>query len=226
MTEVTDRVVGVLTGQVPVRPRSTTAIRLLGLDAVRLTGGFWAPRQHVNRIAAIPAGREQLERAGNLRNLRIAAGSEESEVERPIFADSDLCKWLEAVAWEYARSPDEELLDRIHQRLGQCRDPGRPPLPMRGGRPAATMDRPTRRRRRPGRSRWCTSEKPGELAIRHSRQRGIRHADTGHSDSLPRVGQPRHWRDASTAATDTSATPRMTPKHKQRLADGLITPLT
>lgn len=114
-------------GQSPVRPSVDTAERPLGLDAVRVTGGFWAPRQRANGVTAIPSGREQLERAANLPNLRIVAGLEEGEVTGPIFADSDVYKWLEAVAWEYARSQDPALITLQREVTGmvaaaQCDD--------------------------------------------------------------------------------------------------------
>ncbi|SDD54866.1 glycoside hydrolase family 127 protein [Auraticoccus monumenti] len=81
----------------------------LGLDRARITGGFWAARQDAV-AGGIRWGHEQLERAGNLQNLRIAAGQAEGEPVGPVFADSDVYKWLEAVAWEQARRPAEDLL--------------------------------------------------------------------------------------------------------------------
>ncbi len=86
--------------------------RPLGLDAVAITGGFWHERQEANRAASIPDGLRQLHEAGNLRNFEIAAGRATGEAVGPVFADSDVYKWLEAAAWEYARHPDEELLAR------------------------------------------------------------------------------------------------------------------
>ncbi|MFD7158129.1 glycoside hydrolase family 127 protein [Kribbella sp. NPDC059898] len=85
----------------------------LGLGQVSITGGFWAPRQARNGADAIPSGQDQLEKAGNLQNLRLAAGIGEGEAIGPVFADSDVYKWLEAAAWEYGRNPDDELLTRI-----------------------------------------------------------------------------------------------------------------
>jgi len=75
-----------------------------------VTGGFWADRQRANRETAIPSGQERLESAGNLDNLRIAAGTATGEARGPIFMDSDVYKWLEAAAWEYGRQPSGELL--------------------------------------------------------------------------------------------------------------------
>src|SRR5919198_3230081 len=95
-------------------PAATTKGRRhpLGLGQVAVTGGFWAPRQARNGAGAIPSGQDQLEKAGNLQNLRLAAGIGEGEAIGPVFADSDVYKWLEAAAWEYGRNPDDDLLKR------------------------------------------------------------------------------------------------------------------
>ncbi|TDD26684.1 glycoside hydrolase family 127 protein [Kribbella turkmenica] len=84
----------------------------VGLGQARITGGFWAPRQVRNGESAIPSGQDQLETAGNLQNLRLAAGIGDGEAIGPVFADSDVYKWLEAAAWEYGRNPNEDLLKR------------------------------------------------------------------------------------------------------------------
>ena len=85
-------------------------LRPLAPGHVTIDAGLWRRTADANRSAAIPEGLEQLEKAGNLRNLEIAAGQAEGEAIGPIFADSDVHKWLEAAAWEYAREPDEKLL--------------------------------------------------------------------------------------------------------------------
>ena len=102
-------------GGSPVRPTPTAAVRWRPLETggFRVTGGFWAARQDANGDAAVPSGRERLESAGNLQNLRLAAGADSTADGRPIgpvFADSDVYKWLEAVAWEYGRRPSDDLL--------------------------------------------------------------------------------------------------------------------
>ena len=97
----------------PVAPTAEAACRLrpVPLGAVTITGGLWAARREVNGEAAVPNGRKRLESAGNLENLRIAAGTTSGEARGPVFMDSDVYKWLEAAAWEYAREPSSELLD-------------------------------------------------------------------------------------------------------------------
>jgi DUF1680 family protein len=95
-----------------VLPTAAASCRLgpVPSGAARVTGGFWAQRQLVNRESAISSSWEKLESAGNLDNLRIAAGKMQGEARGPIFMDSDVYKVLEAAAWEYARNPSEELL--------------------------------------------------------------------------------------------------------------------
>jgi uncharacterized protein len=85
-------------------------LRPVPSGAARITGGFWSRRQQANRESAIASGPERLEAAGNLDNLRIAAGQLEGRTRGLIFMDSDVYKWLEAAAWEYARRPSDELL--------------------------------------------------------------------------------------------------------------------
>ncbi|MBA8792444.1 hypothetical protein FHX74_000038 [Friedmanniella endophytica] len=101
----------------PAAPTSTARVhwRPLAPDRASVTAGLWADRIRANADAAIPAGLKQLEEAQNLHNLRVAAGEEEGDVIGPIFADSDVHKWLEAAAWEYGRSHDEDLLASILQ---------------------------------------------------------------------------------------------------------------
>ena len=99
-------------GAGPVAPTAGASGRLrpLPFEAVRITGGLWAARQRVNREVAIPAGGKHLESAGNLDNLRIVAGSATGTARGPLFMDSDVYKWLEAVAWEHGCDPSVELL--------------------------------------------------------------------------------------------------------------------
>lgn len=101
-------------GPSPVQPSRAARVLLrpVAADRVSISDGFWAQRMNINREVTLRLGRHQLEAAGNLRNLRIAAGQEMGLPRGPEFADSDVYKWLEAAAWEYARTGDEELLEQ------------------------------------------------------------------------------------------------------------------
>jgi uncharacterized protein len=93
----------------PVAPTPAATARLRPVAAARIDGGLLAGRQRANGEAAVPSGPPRLAAAGNLDNLRIAAGAA-GERRGPVFMDSDVYKWLEAAAWEYARRPTPALL--------------------------------------------------------------------------------------------------------------------
>ncbi|GAA4434069.1 glycoside hydrolase family 127 protein [Georgenia halophila] len=97
----------------PAAPTASAAVRLRPVPPgqARITGGVWHERAEVNRSATIPTGLEYLRKANNVRNLEIAAGTVEGSPQGPIFADSDVHKWVEAAAWEYGRSGGEDLLE-------------------------------------------------------------------------------------------------------------------
>lgn len=78
-------------------------------NGIRLTGGFWTERQTANRDVSLPSGYRMLEAAGNLHDLRLAAGRASGPYRGPMFMDSDVYKWLEAAAYELGQRPDPEL---------------------------------------------------------------------------------------------------------------------
>ncbi len=99
----------------PAAPTADAQVKLRPLSPsdVTVTGGLWHDRAEANAAAAIPSGLKQLREARNIHNLEAAAGQAEGEAVGPIFADSDVHKWLEAAAWEYGRSRDEQLLAEV-----------------------------------------------------------------------------------------------------------------
>src|SRR4051812_984559 len=94
-----------------VAPTASARVRLRPLDAtgVVIEDGLLAERQRVNREVTLLRGAEELERAGTLENLRIAAGRARGTRRGMVFSDSDVYKWLEALAWEIGREPSAEL---------------------------------------------------------------------------------------------------------------------
>jgi len=75
----------------------------------RLEPGFHAELAALNREVTIPHGIRMLEVAGNLRNLRRLTADHDGPFEGMRFADSDVYKTLEAVAWELGRAHSDEL---------------------------------------------------------------------------------------------------------------------
>jgi DUF1680 family protein len=96
-------------GPVDNRKSKESLLRTLPYTSVRITDGFWATYQLINRAVSLLHGYTMLEKVGNLKNLRIAGGSDTGKFAGYWFADSDVYKWLEAVAWEMGRAPDAEL---------------------------------------------------------------------------------------------------------------------
>lgn len=94
----------------PCVPRADVGrLRPLPFDAVTLTtGGPLGTWQARNRTATLPHVLERLETSGVLDNLRIAAGLQGGTHRGFNFADTDLHKTLEALAWEAGRVPDDQ----------------------------------------------------------------------------------------------------------------------
>jgi uncharacterized protein len=93
----------------PVAP-TRGRLRPLGLDEVRITGGFWARRREVNATATLGHCRDWMERVGWTGNFRAAAEGRIARDRRGReFADSDVYKLLEAMAWEAGHSGDATL---------------------------------------------------------------------------------------------------------------------
>ncbi|WP_405530818.1 glycoside hydrolase family 127 protein [Streptomyces canus] len=95
------------TGPVRLGPDSRAALRPA---AVGIDTGFWQARRASNAHVSIPQGPALLEAAGNLHNLRLAAGTAAGEFQGAYpFVDTDVYKWLEAAAWQLAKAPDGDL---------------------------------------------------------------------------------------------------------------------
>ncbi|TQS40263.1 glycoside hydrolase family 127 protein [Cryptosporangium phraense] len=99
------------------------ALRPLGLRATTLhPDGLLGAWQHRNSTASLPHCLDQLEAAGNVGNLRrVTTGA--GEFRGMWFADSDVYKTLEAVAWEIGRGTGSvEVLDDFTTLLEQAQD--------------------------------------------------------------------------------------------------------
>lgn len=76
---------------------------------MRLDDAFWAPRRAINATHTLKSQFEQLEATECLANFRRAAGRESGNFKGPVFADSDLYKWLEAASATLLQSDDAQL---------------------------------------------------------------------------------------------------------------------
>jgi uncharacterized protein len=88
----------------------------ISLKDVKIKDNFWSQYQELVRDVVIPYQWEALndnipdaEPSYAIRNFKIAAGEEQGEFGGFVFQDSDLAKWLEAVGYSLAVSPNQEL---------------------------------------------------------------------------------------------------------------------
>jgi len=105
--------------------------RSIDIDAVRWTHGFWAERLDSCRKVVIPnmwrlLNDPQISHA--FENFLVAAGVKQGTHRGPKWHDGDFYKWLEAAAFVYATTHDEELnrqMDQIIEVIGKAqRDDG------------------------------------------------------------------------------------------------------
>ena len=97
----------------PVVP-SRGRLRPLTLGEVEITGGPWARRQQVNAGATLAHCQDWMERLGWVANFQHAAGGTIAGNHRGMmFADSDVYKLMEAMAWEVGRSGSADADQRI-----------------------------------------------------------------------------------------------------------------
>lgn len=103
----------------PVVPNQSS-LRPLGLDEVRITGGFWGTRQRVNAEHTLAHIHDRLESEGWLANFDLAStGTLPAGRRGREFSDSEVYKYLEALAWEIGRSGSAELEERLRSTVGR-----------------------------------------------------------------------------------------------------------
>lgn len=96
----------------PVDPVAPVIMNPLPFDAVRLSGGVLGALQRDNGAVSIPRGADHLEDQGAWANFDdVATGHAAAAYHGPCFEDGEAYKWLEAVAWEAARTGDQACLD-------------------------------------------------------------------------------------------------------------------
>lgn len=95
-------------------------LRSVPIRAVKMGEGFWAERRRVNVERSIPALYDLLEQHGIVDNFRRLSGRKQVERRGPLYTDSDLYKWMEAVAFVLQsedrpalRAKFEEMTDEI-----------------------------------------------------------------------------------------------------------------
>src|SRR5215469_9574526 len=91
-------------------------LRNVPVHAVTITSGFWGTRRQTNVEKSIPSMEKLLEGNGRMDNFLRLAGKSDAPQKGPVFSDSDVYKWTEAVgfALQSGNRPDlRNLTDKI-----------------------------------------------------------------------------------------------------------------
>jgi DUF1680 family protein len=99
---------------------SHAKLRDIPVHAVTITGGFWGPRREINVTRSIPTMHDLLEANGRMNNFRRLVGKSTAAQIGPVFSDSDVYKWTEAVGFVLQsgdrpelRASAEKLIDEV-----------------------------------------------------------------------------------------------------------------
>ena len=91
-------------------------LRNIPVHAVTITGGFWGPRREINVSKSIPTMHDLLEANGRMNNFRRLAGQSQAAQNGPVFSDSDVYKWTEAVGF-VLQSGDRPALREMAEKV-------------------------------------------------------------------------------------------------------------
>ncbi len=101
-------------------------VRNIPVHAVKMGPGFWAPRREVNVEKSIPTMLELIEEHGGVDNFRRLSGKKNVPRRGPLYTDSDVYKWMEAVAFVLQSGEDAKLratFDRLTEEILAAQEP-------------------------------------------------------------------------------------------------------
>jgi uncharacterized protein len=95
-------------------------LRDVPVRAVTVERGFWGRRREINVAKSIPSMHDLLEANGRMNNFRRLIGKSNAQQIGPVFSDSDVYKWTEAVGFALQsgdrpelRATAEKLIDEV-----------------------------------------------------------------------------------------------------------------
>lgn len=95
-----------------------TELRPALLGQVRVEGGFWGQRREINRRRTLVSQHEQLVQTGRLDGVEPTFKPGDRNAHH-IFWDSDIAKWMEAVAYSLTTHPDVDLAARLEDAVSR-----------------------------------------------------------------------------------------------------------
>ncbi len=101
-------------------------LRNVPVHAVAITEGFWGARREINVNSSIPSMEKLLEANGRMNNFLRLAGKSDAQQHGPVYSDSDVYKWTEAVGFALQSGDRPELrglTDRIVKEVVAVQEP-------------------------------------------------------------------------------------------------------
>ena len=74
-------------------------LRNVPVHAVTISAGFWGARREINVDKSIPSMEKLLEANGRMNNFLRLVGKSDAKQTGPVYSDSDVYKWTEAVGF-------------------------------------------------------------------------------------------------------------------------------
>jgi uncharacterized protein len=84
-------------------------LRDVPVRAVTIQSGFWSARREINVTKSIPTMHDLLEANGRMNNFHRLEGASSDPQRGPVYSDSDVYKWTEAVGWALASGDNPDL---------------------------------------------------------------------------------------------------------------------
>ncbi len=94
-------------------------LRDIPVHAVTITGNFWTSRRAINVSKSIPSMHDLLESNGRMNNFRRLVGKSTAPQIGPVFADSDIYKWTEAVGFVLQSGDRPELRETASKMIDE-----------------------------------------------------------------------------------------------------------
>jgi len=101
-------------------------LRNVPVHAVTITQGFWQSRREINVNNSIPSMEKLLEANGRMNNFLRLVGKSDARQTGPVYSDSDVYKWLEAVGFALQSGDIPELhaqADRVIKEVVAIQEP-------------------------------------------------------------------------------------------------------
>src|SRR6516165_7257329 len=91
-------------------------LRNIPVHAVTISSGFWGARREINVDKSIPSMEKLLEANGRMTNFLRLVGQSNAKQTGPVYSDSDVYKWTEAVGFAL-ESGDRPQLREVTEKI-------------------------------------------------------------------------------------------------------------